>query len=132
MVAIDTRTNRALAVGMDAKRMIGRTPSYIQAIRPLRDGVIADFDITEEDVALLHPQGAAATLGQASHHRLRAFRHNRSRAPRPSKRPPITPVLAGPTRSKSRWLPASESTCRSTSRAARWLSTSAVAPPRSP
>ena len=37
-----------LAVGMEAKRMIGRTPSYIQAIRPLRDGVIADFDITEK------------------------------------------------------------------------------------
>ncbi len=47
VVAIDTQTNRALAVGMEAKRMIGRTPSYIQAIRPLRDGVIADFDITE-------------------------------------------------------------------------------------
>jgi rod shape-determining protein MreB len=48
VVAIDTRSNRALAVGMDAKRMIGRTPSHIQAIRPLRDGVIADFDITEQ------------------------------------------------------------------------------------
>jgi rod shape-determining protein MreB len=48
VVAINTRNNRALAVGMEAKRMIGRTPSYIQAIRPLRDGVIADFDITEK------------------------------------------------------------------------------------
>jgi rod shape-determining protein MreB len=47
VVAIDSRSNQALAVGMDAKRMIGRTPSHIQAIRPLRDGVIADFDITE-------------------------------------------------------------------------------------
>jgi len=48
VVAINTRDNRALAVGMEAKRMIGRTPSHIQAIRPLRDGVIADFDITEK------------------------------------------------------------------------------------
>ena len=48
VVAINTQTNQALAVGMDAKRMIGRTPSYIRAIRPLRDGVIADFDITEK------------------------------------------------------------------------------------
>jgi len=48
VVAINTNTNRALAVGMEAKRMIGRTPSNIQAIRPLRDGVIADFDITEK------------------------------------------------------------------------------------
>lgn len=47
VVAINTHTNEALAVGMDAKRMIGRTPSYVKAIRPLRDGVIADFDITE-------------------------------------------------------------------------------------
>ena len=47
VVAINTRDNRPLEVGMEAKRMIGRTPSYIQAIRPLRNGVIADFDITE-------------------------------------------------------------------------------------
>ena len=47
VVAINTRDQQALAVGMEAKRMIGRTPSHIQAIRPLRDGVIADFDITE-------------------------------------------------------------------------------------
>ncbi|MBA2338285.1 MAG: rod shape-determining protein [Acidimicrobiia bacterium] len=48
VVAINTRDNRPLEVGMEAKRMIGRTPSYIQAIRPLRHGVIADFDITEK------------------------------------------------------------------------------------
>ena len=48
VVAINTRNNRALAVGMEAKRMIGRTPSHIRAVRPLRDGVIADFDITEQ------------------------------------------------------------------------------------
>ena len=47
VVAINTRDGRALAVGMDAKRMIGRTPSHIQAIRPLRDGVIADFQAAE-------------------------------------------------------------------------------------
>jgi len=39
--------NRVLAVGMEAKNMVGRTPGNIVAIRPLRDGVIADFDITE-------------------------------------------------------------------------------------
>jgi len=48
VVAMNTRDNSALAVGLEAKRMIGRTPSHIQAIRPLRDGVIADFDITEK------------------------------------------------------------------------------------
>jgi rod shape-determining protein MreB len=48
VVAMNTRDNTALAVGLEAKRMIGRTPSHIQAIRPLREGVIADFDITEK------------------------------------------------------------------------------------
>jgi len=47
VVAINANNNRALAVGMEAKRMIGRTPSHIRAIRPLRHGVIADFEITE-------------------------------------------------------------------------------------
>lgn len=48
VVAINAHNGRALAVGMEAKRMIGRTPANITAIRPLRDGVIADFDITEK------------------------------------------------------------------------------------
>ncbi len=42
------RSRKVLAVGVDAKRMLGRTPDSIQAIRPLKDGVIADFVITEE------------------------------------------------------------------------------------
>ncbi|HYT26401.1 MAG TPA: rod shape-determining protein [Actinomycetota bacterium] len=48
VVAINTRNNAILAVGADAKAMIGRTPGHIVAIRPLRDGVIADFDTTEK------------------------------------------------------------------------------------
>jgi rod shape-determining protein MreB len=47
VVAIDRDSNRVLAVGEEAKRMIGRTPGNVVAIRPLRDGVIADFDITQ-------------------------------------------------------------------------------------
>jgi rod shape-determining protein MreB and related proteins len=47
VVAIDNLTNKVLAVGEEARRMVGRTPGNIIAIRPLRDGVIADFDITE-------------------------------------------------------------------------------------
>ena len=46
VVAVDTRTDTVLAVGADAKEMIGRTPGSIIAVRPLKDGVIADFDIT--------------------------------------------------------------------------------------
>ncbi|GAA3610566.1 rod shape-determining protein [Secundilactobacillus similis] len=47
VVAVDTKTNQVLAVGSEAYRMVGRTPSNIRAIRPLKDGVISDFDITE-------------------------------------------------------------------------------------
>jgi rod shape-determining protein MreB len=47
VVALNTNTGKIVAVGVQAKRMIGRTPGNIVAIRPLRDGVIADFDITE-------------------------------------------------------------------------------------
>ncbi len=48
VVAVDIKDGRPLAVGAEAKRMIGRTPSNIQAIRPLKDGVIADFEICEK------------------------------------------------------------------------------------
>src|SRR5210317_2353030 len=47
VVAVKAGTNEVLAVGDDAKRMLGRTPGNIIAIRPLRDGVIADFEVTE-------------------------------------------------------------------------------------
>lgn len=47
VVAIDKNTNRVLAVGEEARQMVGRTPGNIVAIRPLKDGVIADFDVTE-------------------------------------------------------------------------------------
>jgi rod shape-determining protein MreB and related proteins len=48
VVAIEARTKRVIAVGAEAKRMVGRTPANIIAIRPLRDGVISDFDVTEQ------------------------------------------------------------------------------------
>ncbi len=47
VVAINTNTGEVRAVGNEAKNMIGRTPGNIQAIRPMKDGVIADFDVTE-------------------------------------------------------------------------------------
>ena len=48
VVAVNTRTRKVLAVGAEAKSMIGRTPAHIQAVRPLKDGVIADFDMCED------------------------------------------------------------------------------------
>ena len=46
VVAVDTRTDTVRYVGQEAKEVIGRTPGSIVAVRPLKDGVIADFDIT--------------------------------------------------------------------------------------
>ena len=48
VVAIDNNTNRVIAVGTEAREMLGRTPGNIVAIRPLRDGVIAEYDVTEK------------------------------------------------------------------------------------
>ncbi|MGH9810710.1 MAG: rod shape-determining protein, partial [Terriglobia bacterium] len=47
IVAINKNNGEVVAVGREAKEMLGRTPGNIQAVRPLRDGVIADFEITE-------------------------------------------------------------------------------------
>jgi rod shape-determining protein MreB len=67
VVAIDRETRRVLALGAEAKRMLGRTPSSISAVRPLKNGVIADFEVTQEMIkyfirkvhnrrSLLHPR----------------------------------------------------------------------------
>ncbi|MBU2575207.1 MAG: rod shape-determining protein [Elusimicrobia bacterium] len=67
VVAIDRNRRKVLAVGSEAKRMLGRTPSNIVAVRPLRNGVIADFEVTQEMIkhfirkvhnrrSLLHPR----------------------------------------------------------------------------
>ena len=58
VVAVQAGTNRVLAVGDEAKRMLGRTPANIVAVRPLKDGVIADFRSYRGDVAAFHHQGA--------------------------------------------------------------------------
>ncbi len=53
VIALNSRTHDVLAVGQDAWQMIGRTPGYIVAVRPLRQGAISDFDITEKMIRLL-------------------------------------------------------------------------------
>lgn len=51
VVAVNDKTGQIVAVGNDAKRMVGRTPGHIRAVRPLVDGVISDFEVTEEMLA---------------------------------------------------------------------------------
>ncbi len=53
VVALNQKTGQVVAVGAEAKNMIGRTPMHIQAVRPLVDGVISDFEITEEMISYL-------------------------------------------------------------------------------
>ena len=53
VIALNARTNDVLAMGHEAWQMIGRTPSYIVAVRPLRKGAITDFDVTQRMIRLL-------------------------------------------------------------------------------
>ena len=53
VVALNQKTGRVVAVGVQAKEMLGRTPAHITAVRPLIDGVISDFEVTEEMIAHL-------------------------------------------------------------------------------
>ena len=53
VVAVNQKTNQILAVGLQAKEMLGRTPGHIRAVRPLVDGVISDFEVTEEMLSYL-------------------------------------------------------------------------------
>jgi rod shape-determining protein MreB len=54
VVAINTKTNSVVAVGKVAKEMLGKTPAHIKAVRPILDGVVSDFEITEEMLGLPH------------------------------------------------------------------------------
>ncbi len=53
VVAVNEKTGRVVAVGREAKEMLGRTPAHIKAVRPLVDGVISDFEVTEEMISYL-------------------------------------------------------------------------------
>lgn len=55
VVALNINTGEVLSVGEEAYRMIGRTPNYIRAIRPLEDGVISDYDATEQTATAPSP-----------------------------------------------------------------------------
>ena len=64
VIALNTRTHEVLAVGNEAWQMIGRTPGYIVAVRPLRQGAITDFDITERMIRLLLHRAGVTKLNR--------------------------------------------------------------------
>ena len=73
MVAVNKVTGRVEAVGTGAKEMLGRTPGNIVAIKPMKDGVIADFEVTEKMLAL-HQEGPQPhDVGAAAHRHRRAL-----------------------------------------------------------
>ena len=99
VVAIDKNDERILAVGIEAKRMLGRTPGNIVAVRPLKDGVIADFDVTEAMLRYLSTRlPRSAIRGPRVRALLSAFppASRRSRSV-PYLRPRSRPALARPT-----------------------------------
>jgi rod shape-determining protein MreB len=63
VVAINQKTKQILAIGEEAKRMVGRTPAHIVAHRPLVDGVISDFEVTEQMLKYFIDKVNQATLG---------------------------------------------------------------------
>jgi len=65
VIALNTRTMEVLAMGHEAWQMIGRTPSYIQAVRPLRGGAITDFEITQRMIRLLFQRAGISRLSRA-------------------------------------------------------------------
>ena len=82
VVAVDTRTGDVHAVGEEAQRMIGRTPASISAVRPLRHGVITDFEIDRGDAAPLHRARAQEPLRAPAARDVRAVGDHRRRAAR--------------------------------------------------
>ena len=80
IVAINKVTNQVEAVGKEAKDMLGRTPGNIVAIRPMKDGVIADFTVHRKDADLLHPEGAQPQgAGPSANRHRRSFGHHPGR-----------------------------------------------------
>jgi rod shape-determining protein MreB len=64
VVALNQKTGRVVAVGKEAKQMVGRTPAHISAIRPLVDGVISDFEVTEEMLSYFIKKAQEHTSGK--------------------------------------------------------------------
>jgi hypothetical protein len=101
VVASDVATGEVHAVGADAERMIGRTPATISAMRPLRHGVIADFDVTEEMLRYFITAIASRSARSAGRELAAARRDRRAHAPRTGRRrrglTPHSPASARPT-----------------------------------
>lgn len=97
VVAINKDTGRIIAVGEEARRMLGRTPGNIVATRPLREGVIADYDVTEKCsvTLLIKPTVNAGSSAPGSWSASPPV--SPASKKEPSARPPSPPAPAAPT-----------------------------------
>ena len=132
VVALERNSHKPLAIGSHAKQMMGRQNPDIEVIRPLRNGVIADFGRDGRDASAFHPKGSEKQASRASSDRdLRAFGGDCRRDAGPSGSPRSARAPARCISSRSRWPQPSVSGCPSKRRWGRWLSTSEAEPPRS-
>jgi len=132
IVAINKISGRIEAVGREAKEMLGRTPGNIVAIKPMKDGVIADFEVTEKMLShfikkahnrtmWVRPRIVIGVPSEITQVEKRAVKDSAYRAMR-----------ARCTSSKRPWPQPSAPACPSRMRPATWWSTSAAAPRTSP
>ena len=113
VVAIERSTHRVLAVGHEAKQMINHTPDAFSAEHPLRDGVIADYDVTEAMLsAFINRPLSVAIRGRRSPALLFAFRAAPLRLKSaPCSKPLFSRALARRTSSRNPWPPPWAPTC---------------------
>ena len=99
VVVINKLTNKIEAVGTEAKEMLGRTPGNIESIRPMKDGVIADFEVTEQMLEyFIRKAHGGRLLRAAAHRHRRALRDHPGREARGARLAPSAPA---PPRSSS-------------------------------
>ena len=133
IVAINKNTGEVEAVGKEAKEMLGRTPGNIVAIKPMKDGVIADFKVTEKMLnyfiqkahnrkMLVHPRIVIGVPSEITQVEKRAVMDSAYRARKPAKC----------IWSSKPWWQRSAPACLSAGPAATWSWISAAAPPTSP
>ena len=118
VVAVNVNDGRPVAVGSEAKRMIGRTPAHIKAIRPLKDGVIADFDICEKMLRYFIQKVHQRKWAKPRMVICVPSGITRSSSVRCRRRPSSPAPASRPTSSKSRWPRRSAPACRCRSRPA--------------
>ena len=124
---------RIEAVGKEAKEMLGRTPGNIVAIKPMKDGVIADFEVTEKMLAHFIKKAHNRTMWVAAAHRhRRAVGDHAGRKTRRQRQRLSRQGERGLSRRRSDGRGHRRRACRSKRRRATWSSTSAAARPTSP